>query len=70
MSVDLIGVYKSKELTIRSILKEEIIRYILNRPQKSAGRGLILGSTSNLSHGAQSMYLFRISLIFNVKFLK
>ncbi len=47
----------------------EIIPEILKKPRKSAGRGLILGSTSNLSQGPQNMHLYRVSPILNVNFL-
>ena len=48
----------------------EIIPEILKKPRKSAGRGLILGSTSSLSQRPQNMHLYRVLPISNVKFCK
>jgi hypothetical protein len=48
----------------------EIIPEILKKPRKSADRGLILGSTSNLSQRPQNMHLYQVSPILNVKFWK
>ena len=46
----------------------KIIPEILKKHWKTAGKSLILGSTSNLSQRPQNIHLYRVSPVFNVKF--
>ena len=58
---------------IRGVQKQRVnnkINWNRKNPRKSAGRGLILGSTSNLFQRPQNMHLYRVLPISNVKFWK